>query len=96
MNLCKSFAVTIASTVLIVPPLSAQAPVQPVAQAKASNADEVICQKEEVIGSRLATHRVCLTRQQWAERRLLDRQSVEGSQRGACLKGSQVAGAPQC
>ena len=39
--------------------------------------DEVICEKVEVIGSRLSVKRVCMTRAQWAERRQLDRQELE-------------------
>jgi hypothetical protein len=39
--------------------------------------NQVICEKQEVTGSRLAVKRVCLTRSQWAERRLQDRQELE-------------------
>ena len=38
---------------------------------------EVICEKVKEMGSRLATKRVCMTRAQWDERRLLDRQELE-------------------
>jgi hypothetical protein len=42
--------------------------------------NEVVCQRESVVGSRLATRRVCMTRQQWADRRSQDRQDTERSQ----------------
>ena len=38
---------------------------------------QVICEKQEVVGSRLAVKRVCKTRAQWAEDRLQDRKEVE-------------------
>ena len=41
---------------------------------------EVVCQKQEVVGSRVATRRVCLTRLQWQEQRTMDRQDVERAQ----------------
>ena len=42
-----------------------------------SNANEIVCEKQEVIGSRLGAKKVCMTRAQWAERRLEDRQDLE-------------------
>jgi hypothetical protein len=42
--------------------------------------NEVICQKQEVLGSRLGSKRVCLTRLQWAERRSEDRKDLERAQ----------------
>ena len=56
------------------------------AEQKASDPNERICQSIEVIGSRLAKKRVCLTRSQWAERREEDRQNIERVQvrRGSC------------
>ena len=41
---------------------------------------EIVCQKQEVVGSRLATRRVCMTRLQWREQRTSDRQDTERAQ----------------
>jgi hypothetical protein len=48
--------------------------------------NEIVCQKTEVLGSRLATKKVCLTRGEWAERRRLERMEVDRVQtnRGSC------------
>lgn len=42
--------------------------------------NEMVCEKQEVLGSRLVAKRVCMTRSEWAIRRLQDRQEVERSQ----------------
>ncbi len=39
--------------------------------------NEIVCEKQEVLGSRLATRRVCRTRAEWADLRLQDRQDIE-------------------
>ena len=39
--------------------------------------NEIVCEKQEVIGSRLATKRVCKTRSQWATERLQNRQEID-------------------
>ena len=66
------------------------APAAPAAPAVASNpapataaADKskVICEKEEVTGSRLQSHRVCLTSDQWREVRRQERLDVEHDQK---------------
>ena len=59
---------------------SSAAPTQTQATANtkaADNSDEIICQKQEVTGSRVGVKRVCMTRSQWADRRLQDRQELE-------------------
>jgi predicted secreted protein len=56
----------------------AAAPQPPTPTAKGDlDPNEVVCEKQEVIGSRLAVRRVCMTRSQWAERRMEDRQATE-------------------
>ena len=56
----------------------AAAPAQATANAKpADNANEMVCQKQEVTGSRLGAKRICMTRSEWADRRLQDRQELE-------------------
>ncbi|QNM82374.1 hypothetical protein H8M03_10180 [Sphingomonas sabuli] len=56
-------------------------------QAARDPGDQVICEKQEVIGSRLATKKVCMTRKQWAERQLADRQAVEKNQTQVYVRG---------
>lgn len=58
---------------------------------KTRNPNETVCEEEEVLGSRLATRRVCLTRAQWAEKRRDDRALVDRSQTQLC-----VASGGQC
>lgn len=87
----RVLAVTIAPVLLVVAaPLAAQAPAPASGQAqaapqKSAPGDEIICEKQAVIGSRLAKKKVCMTRAQWADMRLQDRQEVERVQvqRGA-------------
>ncbi len=59
----------------------AQTPVQDqsaaAAKTKAAEQNEIICEQQEVTGSRLAKKRVCMTRAQWAASRLQDRQAIE-------------------
>ena len=47
----------------------------------AQDPNEKICENQTVIGSRLATHRVCATRAEWVEKRRLDRDAVDSAQR---------------
>jgi hypothetical protein len=39
--------------------------------------NQVVCEKQEVTGSRLSVRRVCKTRAEWARDQLSDRQEVE-------------------
>jgi invasion protein IalB len=52
---------------------------------KSFNPNEVVCEKQEETGSRLAVRRVCMTRSQWADRKSQDRQEIERvqTQRGS-------------
>lgn len=54
----------------------AQAQQQPQTAAPA-NPNEVICEKQEVTGSRLAHRKVCMTRSQWEDTKRQDRSAVE-------------------
>ncbi|HET6536361.1 MAG TPA: hypothetical protein VFG41_09275 [Sphingomicrobium sp.] len=47
---------------------------------KTPDPNEVVCEKQQEIGSRIATKRVCLTRSQWDEQRRLDRQDIDKAQ----------------
>ena len=52
----------------------------PATAAGGADPNEVICEKVEITGSRLAVKRVCLTRAEWADRRLQDRNATEKMQ----------------
>jgi hypothetical protein len=52
---------------------------------KARDPNETVCEQEDVLGSRLATRRVCMTRAQWAEKRRDDRALVDRSQTQLCV-----------
>lgn len=49
--------------------------------------NEVVCEKQEITGSRLGSRRICMTRAKWAERRLQDRQEIEKAQTNRGMKG---------
>jgi len=70
-----------ASATFLAMPASAQAqqqqPAQTSAAAAAPAADPIICEKEEVTGSRLATRKVCMKRSQWHDNQLQERQGIE-------------------
>jgi hypothetical protein len=53
---------------------------------KSRDLNEVVCEKIEVVGSRLATKKICMTRAEWAERRREQRQEIDRAQisRGSC------------
>ena len=61
----------------------------PAAQKKSADPNQIVCEKIEVVGSRLAVKKVCMTRGEWAEQQRNDRQDVQRaqSQRG-CNQGS--------
>jgi hypothetical protein len=54
--------------------------------------NEKVCEKLSVVGSRLATRRVCATRAEWAESRKLDREETEKAQRLSCLTQAKCGG----
>jgi hypothetical protein len=55
--------------------VSAAAPAQTTAKPK-EDPNEKICVKEEVTGSRLGAKRICMTRAEWADRKLQDQQEL--------------------
>jgi hypothetical protein len=57
---------------------STQPAQQPAKPAKDPN--EVVCEKQEVLGSRLATQKVCKTRAEWAEERRQNRMDIDKTQ----------------
>lgn len=53
---------------------------------KERDPNQVVCEKVEVLGSRVSTKRVCMTRSEWAERRRTERMEIERAQvnKGSC------------
>lgn len=60
------------------PQQQTQAPAADASKAKKQN--DVVCEVEEVTGSRLGAKRVCATRSQWQQRAQSDRQAIEKDQ----------------
>lgn len=60
-------------------PLAGQtAPNSPAGQVKpAKDMNEMVCERQRELGSRLASAKVCHTRAEWAELRSQDRQEIE-------------------
>lgn len=56
------------------------------AKKKVRDPNQMVCEKQEVLGSRLAVKRVCMTRAEWAEKRRDDRDLVQKSQLGSCVR----------
>ena len=55
-------------------------------QASPESGSDRICQDVKLTGSRLTVKRFCGTRDQWADKRLQDRQEVERIQRSPCVR----------
>jgi hypothetical protein len=53
-----------------------------------SDKDKLVCRTEADLGTRLSGTRVCLTREQWAERRRQSRDAAERAQTGHLDRGS--------
>lgn len=53
---------------------------------KKADPNEVVCERQQVLGSRLAVRKVCMTRSQWAEQRQANRDLVEKAQLGSCVR----------
>ena len=72
-------------------PVGAQAPAPnqqaPVAS-KAKDPNRVICEREDQLGSRLGGKKVCMTWQQWQEKRAEERNTLEDVQRKNTSVGS--------
>jgi hypothetical protein len=64
-----------------------------------SDPNERICEKVPMIGSRLGSKQVCMTRAEWEERRRTDRESIDRAQmspNGPCTTVNTRTGAPAC
>lgn len=61
--------------------LNAQAAASnPPAAEKGKDMNEIVCEKQKVPGSRLASAKVCHTRAEWAELRRQDRMEIDRAQ----------------
>ena len=59
-------------------------PGNPQIASAAADPTQVVCEKVEQIGTRLASKRVCMTRSEWAEQRRQNREEVEKAQQTRC------------
>lgn len=50
---------------------------QSVTKKKRADAGDLICERVPVIGSRLESKRVCMTRLEWQEKKTLDREFID-------------------
>jgi len=87
---CASFAATILVATAV--PAAAQSTAASANQAPAnaapvSNPNEIVCEKQETTGSRIGARRVCMSRAEWADRKLQDRQELERVQIQRGTKG---------
>ncbi len=57
------------------------------ANQKQRDPNEMVCEKQKELGSRVAVKRVCMTRAEWAERRRIDRMEIEKAQINTRVKG---------
>ena len=98
MNCNKRLSLTVASALMLSGPVCAQgsAPVSLQDRPGASDPSEIVCQKIEMIGSRLAVKKVCMTRSQWDDTRRQDRQAVERAQASPCVLTHTAGGKPAC
>lgn len=72
--------VSLTASALVSSPLLAQAGGStPTAKPK-RDMNEIVCEKQKIPGSRLATAKVCKTRGEWADLKLQDRQELERAQ----------------
>ncbi|KRB82613.1 hypothetical protein ASE00_11270 [Sphingomonas sp. Root710] len=56
--------------------------------AAAASPNKLICRKQEQLGSRLRSNKVCMTQSEWAEQRRQDRMNVDRSQRNRWTQGN--------
>lgn len=77
-NLICLSAMALAVTSISSTAVAVQANPQPASTgAKTSDPNGVVCESQQDTGSRLASHRECKTRAEWAEERRLNRQEIE-------------------
>ena len=67
--------------------LAAAAHQAPAAAPPANDLTKVVCKSEDQTGSRLGSHRVCMTKAQWAERARRDKDDLDQMLRRQCNIG---------
>jgi len=72
-------------SILVAAPAVGQAP--PRGNIAPPDPNEIICEKQQVLGSRLQSKRVCRTRAEWADLQRQDRQDLEQRQVQKPMKG---------
>jgi hypothetical protein len=91
-SLRKAAAMLAISGSLAAPIMAGEAKSRP-----AKDPNERICEKQSIVGSRLATRRVCATRAEWEEKRRLDKDAIDQAQKSACmLTHNGGSGQPSC
>jgi hypothetical protein len=73
-------AVAAALSILLCAPAIGQAPTPAPAPRSGADQSEIVCEKQDVIGSRLQKKKVCMTRSEWADLRQQDKQYLEKQQ----------------
>lgn len=91
---------TVAATLII---LGTAAPAQVITSYQTStpalvkgDADKIVCQKEERIGTRLGARKVCLTVSEWNERERLHRHQTDRMQAGGCVPDTLSSASVGC
>lgn len=84
---CRSAYAMVAGVAAMMMTTAAIAGTPPPASKKNPDPNEVVCEKQQLGGSRLVTRRVCRTRAQWADMKLQDRQELERVQVQRGMKG---------
>ena len=77
--------VSAAPVVAADPAPSAAAPPTQIASAKP---DRMVCESIAELGSRLKSHRVCMSKREWADQREQDRLLIDRSQVSWCIQGT--------
>ena len=72
-------------SILVAAPVVGQTP--PRGNIAPPDPNEIVCQKQEVLGSRLQSKRVCRTRAEWADLHRLDREQLEQRQTQKPMRG---------
>ena len=81
--------VALLTSFLICAPAAVQTaqPAPATAPATQSTMNEIVCQKQPVLGSRLQAKRVCRTRAEWADIQRQDREGLEQRQTQKPMRG---------
>lgn len=72
-------AVVVFATLALVPAVAAAE----VKKTDNKDPNRIICEKQEVVGSRLATKKICMTAAEWDDRKREDREAIDKGQRQA-------------